>query len=365
MRNNSLDEIVKCNIEISSPLSSDSSCENILLVVSAPKTEGTKEITGVITVNKAGDLLDYGYTENDEAYIATNIVFSQTPCPSSVLLIVREYANVEAQEYETIQTTLNRATAVDFYGIHLTEFRSSEDINAAIQWTEANDRLYCFEYTDIENCPVSTFNYYRSFGVYSGNADGFAADSQPKANEYVALAWMSKCFGYDPGTETWHLKELSGITPSVLSATEKTTLNENHINVFLRYMGSSVTVGGYTLAGEWIDIIRFRDWLKRELQQNVFQAIKGSKKVPMTDNGIGMIEGKMTETLLKGQALGGIAPSEFDANGNETPGYTVVVPKASELSAEDKKNRNLTGCRFSAKLLGAIHLAEISGTLIN
>ena len=174
---------------------------------------------------------------------------------------------------------------------------------------------------------------------------------------------MAKCFGYAPGTETWHLKALSSIVPSILTTNEKNALAEKNINTFLRYAGSNVTVGGTVLAGEWIDVIRFRDWLKSEMQTRVFNAVKANRKVPFTDNGIRMIEGAMESTLKDGQDIGGIASTEYDPDGNDIAGFKVYVPTASELTEAERKSRKLSGCHYTARLAGAIHLVEIEGFL--
>ena len=244
----------------------------------------------------------------------------------------------------------------------ITSFRDKADVAATVSWTEANEKLFGFEYTDYADCPISNFAYYRSFGVFSGRADGYSGD-QPAENKYLALAMMAKCFGYDPGTETWAIKELASVVPSGLSTEEKKELDGKNINTFLRYSGSNVTIGGKTLAGEWIDVIRFRDWLKSEMQTNTFNAIKTNRKVPFTDNGIRLIEGKMEETLKAGQDIGGIAPTEYDADDNPIYGYEITVPSVSDLTEAERKSRRLTGCRWSARLAGAIHAVEISGFL--
>ena len=96
---------------------------------------------------------------------------------------------------------------------------------------------------------------------------------------------------------------------------------------------------------------------------NVFNALKTNRKVPFTDGGIGLIEGQMEATLSKGQTVGGIAPTEYDSDDNEIPGYTVTVPLASDLTEAERKSRKLTGCRYTARLAGAIHIVEIHGNL--
>ena len=367
MNNNPLDDIVKCNIEISNPASNDATLDSILLVVKGPEASGEKTMSKTTAISQADELLDYGFTTEDAAYVAATVAFSQNPAPSSIYICIRKETSAESAEtvtYEDIKNTLARAKGeVSFYGIHITEFGDDADIQGAISWTEANEKIFSFEYSDITKCPVKNFSFYRSFGLFSGKADGYDADEQPIENEYAALAWMAKCFGYDPGTETWNMKELATIVPSALSTDEKKSLEESNINSFRRYAGSNITFGGKMLSGEWIDVIRFRDWLKAEMQTNVLNALKTNRKVPFTDGGIGLIEGQMEATLSKGQTVGGIAPTEYDSDDNEIPGYTVTVPLASDLTEAERKSRKLTGCRYTARLAGAIHIVEIHGNL--
>jgi hypothetical protein len=361
MKNNPLDDIVKCNVEISSPASDDASFDSILLVVPGPAAKGEKEMTKTTAISTADELLDYGFTTEDPAYMAAEIAFSQSPAPDELFVVIRTKPD---DAYEPVKETLTRANGeAEFYGIHLTDFKDDADIQAAIEWAESNEKIFAFEYTDIDACPIKNFSYYRSFGIFSGKADGYGSDDQPKSNEYAGLAWMAKCFGYDPGTETWHLKPLATIVPSALSTAEKNDLAEKHINTFLRYAGDNITIGGYMLSGEWIDVIRFRDWLKNEMQVKVFNVLKANRKVSYTDAGIGLVEGAMEAVLASGQTIGGIAPTEYDDNDNETPGYTVTVPRSSDLTDVERSSRKLAGCKYTARLAGAIHAVEIEGFL--
>ena len=65
MQNNSLDDIVKCDIEIANPGSNDATFDSILLVVPAPETEGIAKLTKTTAISKADELLNYGYTVED------------------------------------------------------------------------------------------------------------------------------------------------------------------------------------------------------------------------------------------------------------------------------------------------------------
>jgi hypothetical protein len=361
VKNNPIDDIVKCNIDISSPISGDESFGNILVVVPGPKADEDSSVKGTVKISKVEELKEYGYTEEEDAYIAADVAFSQNPSPSYLYLCIRTKSE---ETYENIEDTLNRANSeCGFYGVCLIAYDDPNDIKLAAKWVEAHEKLFGFSYTDIDSCPVTETTYYRTFGLFSGKADGYEAGSQPKENQFAALALMAKCFGYAPGSETWHLKEIADITPSVLSSEEKSKLEKANINKYLTYAGSNVTIGGMVLAGEWIDVIRFRDWLKNQMQTRVFRVMKTNRKVPFLDTGIGLIEGAIEATLLEGQTVGGIAPSEYDEDGNEVPGFTVKVPRATDFTEAERKSRKITGFRYSAKLSGAIHLVEINGYL--
>lgn len=363
MNNNSLDDIVKISIEISSPAQNMETFDTILMIVQAPVQGGRMERTSAISA--ADELAGYGFTTEDMAYRAASVAFSQTPVPDRICVCVRKQ-ETDAENnttYESITDTLTRAASeAGFYGVYLCGFDAPEDISEAMAWAESSEKLFAFEYTDYDSLPVSNFGYYRTFGLYSGSADT-EAEEPPVENRFAALAWMAKCFGYDPGTETWHMKELATVVPSALNTQQKRDLESRHINRYMRYGGCNITIGGYTLAGEWIDVIRFRDWLKAEMQTNIFNVLKVNRKVPYTDAGIQLIAGKMEETLKKGQSVGGIAEDAFDADGNRIYGFRVTVPRASDLTEAQRKSRKLTGCKYTARLAGAIHAVEIEGYL--
>ena len=60
MKNNPLDDLVRCDIEISSPASSDETFDSILLVVAPPTEENTskdrKVMRGVTAISQADEL---------------------------------------------------------------------------------------------------------------------------------------------------------------------------------------------------------------------------------------------------------------------------------------------------------------------
>ncbi len=84
MKNNPLDDIVKCTVEISSPASSDATFDTILMIVPVPSGTGKKTMSKTTLVSSADELLDYGFTVDDTAYSAATVAFSQNPSPIAI-----------------------------------------------------------------------------------------------------------------------------------------------------------------------------------------------------------------------------------------------------------------------------------------
>lgn len=377
MIKNNLEDIVKVEIEISTPGSSDESFSDILLVVDAPdKVDGVKKMgTSVIACSEPSELADYGFSSKHQAYIMAAVAFAQTPKPSVLYVTVRQYLLDESGEvqktedgknvYEPISVCLDRAKETSsFYGIALAkEFVGKEDLEETIKWAESNKKLFGFTFVE-ETLPVNTTNFFRSFAVYGGSVP--KEEVVPDENYYIALAMMAKCFGYEPGSETWGLQTLAMVYPCNPSTTMKKYCDDNQITYFTTYAKKNITSakGGKVLGNEWIDTIRFRDWLQNDMQERIFNFLVQNQKVPYADTGITGIEGKMEETLKKGQEVGGIALTEFDEDNNEIPGYIITVPKSVDLTDTQKASRELVGCKFKAKLAGAIQAVEINGNLV-
>jgi hypothetical protein len=195
--------------------------------------------------------------------------------------------------------------------------------------------------------------YYRTAALFHTNA----------ATEYPDAAWAARVFTIQPGAETWALKGLASVTPSPLTATQKQTVVNKGGNTFEFYQSQvALTNPGKVSAGEWIDVIRFRDWLKDTIQVNMTQMMINRDKVPYTDSGIQLCVNNLRKSLQEGVNVGGIAPDELDANGNTVPGFVITYPRSVELAPSIKASRILS-LGFTARLAGAIHVVEITGAL--
>ena len=346
-----IDDIVNVQISIESPTSTGESFSALLLVAPAPGNAGLS-MPDVAEITSAADLSDYGYTEDSETYLAATVAFAQDPRPEKVYVAVRK---TDGDATETITTTLDRAIGTaGWYGIALVGETAGSDIKLAAQWAESNEKLFGFSWTGSE-IPIDVTAYNRTYAMYYSGTE--------TVDKYGALALMAKCFGYDPGSESWDLKTLGSVSASTLTSAKIKELEKIPSMYYTKIASKNCTMNGKVGSGEWIDIIRFRDWLISEIQGKVFNYLTANKKVPYTDDGITGVQGQIESVLKTAQNNGAIESDTTDSNGVKTAGYEVTVPKSADISASDKKSRKLRNVKFTAKLTGAINAAYIRGTL--
>ena len=256
-----------------------------------------------------------------------------------------------------------------WYGLVMVERTKADQIKAA-EWTEANEKLFVTatsesavltagDSTDLISV-LKDARYFRTAVVYHTNA----------ATEYPDAAWAARVFTIQPGGETWALKQLASITPSTLTGTQRQTIYNKGGNTFEYLAGQNIALigvgidgnGGKTVAGEYIDIIRGRDWLKDTIQVNMTQMLINRNKVPYTDGGIQLCVNNLRKSLQEGQNVGLIAPDELDTQGITVPGFVITYPRSVELAPSVKASRVLS-LGFTARLAGAIHVVNIDGSL--
>lgn len=320
----------------------------------------------------AGDVLTglKGRIDADPAAVVTTAVSGNTLTLTTTgggAFAVATSANM-AQSVASVTETIPQTMAAiqsydnDWYGWVLTS-RAQADILAAADWTESVRKLfgtataeagaYNPESTTDTGYLLYNGNYFRTFWFFHKDA----------ATDFPEAAAMARCFAILPGGESWANKKLAGIIADPLTETQYIAITSKNGNTFERFRNVSITQNGKVAAGEWIDVIRFRDWLQEEITVNVFNALVNSNKIPYTDEGIAIIEAQIRQALELGTRRGGIAPIEYDEDGNENYGYTISVPLSSNISANQKATRVLQDVSFTARLAGAIHIVEITGSL--
>lgn len=354
-----LDRIVNITIELQTVVSSGASFDNILIVGPAPKTpleEVTIPDVGVYTSLSAVNEMGW-VSEGDSADpvgIAARIAFSQSVKPQKIYIAVQK--TTEGSTLEAPTATLSRAESENGWYVALAAGIPEEDLGDMAEWTEAREKMFGYAYADPADNPV-TNTYYRTFGICYGDDAG-------SGDPYKHVAMAVRFLSYDAGSETWVNKSLASVSVSKFTDTEIDTIDKDPASYYIQVGDTGLVQGGKVRAGEWIDVIRFRDWLKNDMQLRILNLLVKRPKVPYTDKGIGLVRNQMIASLKEGTRRGGIAEDQYNSDDELIPGFTTSVPLAADLSDTQRKSRILEDCTFSAILAGAIHVVNVNGSLV-
>ena len=377
-----LERICIVDIAIASPISNDANFDNCLIIGPAPAAP-KGDIPKVGVFNALEELTELGFVavgaNADPIGVAARVAFSQSPRPHEVYVTcVPAAAPVVAAEGEEEAGTEPVVPAAVSVADVLTEALDTngwycicpvgltkEQVKEVIEWTETQNKLCGYIDDDPDNPIVQAGIYMRSYPVYPKVTPDQADADVPLENKYgMAIAMAAKAMNYHAGSETWALKPLAAVTPSKLNSTAIKKMQAANFNYVLTVASKNITQGGKTNSGEWIDIVRFRDWLQNDMQVRVVNLLVTYKgKVPYTDGGIALVQNQMISSLKDGQRYGGISPTEYDEDGNEIPGFVTHVPLAANIPPTKKASRVLEDVSFEARLAGAIHMVTIKGTL--
>ncbi|MDB5849792.1 MAG: hypothetical protein JWP29_3544 [Rhodoferax sp.] len=264
-------------------------------------------------------------------------------------------------ETATIALAACKSANNGWYGLVVPD-RTQATVLAVAAWAEAAKKLFVTSVADINAAnsgSITDTGYLLKNGQFFRTAWWY----HPLAvSDFPEAAIMSKSFTKYPGQETWANQELAAINADVLA--EGTALNvfNKNGNTFESFRNVAITQNGRVAGGEWIDVIRFRDWLEEEIKVRVF-GLMVDNRIPYDDVGIRMVGAMVRGALDQGVARGGIAPEELDSSNRIIRSYTLSLPLSADVSFNDKANRVLNDISFTARLAGAIHAANISGTL--
>lgn len=317
-------------------------------------SDGTATLTEIIAGLKAAiDALALPITVTDQ----TTFMRIVANTPGAFFSVSASDSNIAlAQDHADPGIATDLAAILlersDWYGL-LTHFNSKALVEGAATWIEANKRLYIASI-----CDSAVRN-----SVSSGTDDvgeSLAASAFKKtalvdgmgSEDFVDAGIMGLCFTYTPGAETWKFKTVAGASVASYTATQRTNLRAKKVNFYEATAGVNMFEEGYSSSGDYIDFVRYLDFLEARVQERVFGRLSSSVKVPYNDDGIAIVA-----TEIRGQLQSDEVREVLN------PGWTVSVPKLSTVPAIDKSTRTLRNVQFEAVYAGAIHSVVINGTV--
>lgn len=252
----------------------------------------------------------------------------------------------------SLDDALTTAAGLDSFGFYsvLVDANDAANLADVAAWCESNKKVGLLQTFESDNlaaddgvgATLRDANYNYASVWYSKDMDG-----------YLPAAIGSRQFSRRPGSTTWHMKQVAGVTFDALSATELANLRNNKVNTLSRTSGVAHTLDGFASSGRFVDITRDVDWMQSEVELAIFNLILNNEKIPYTTAGLEMVKGAIFGALLKAARYGVITAESIVIN----------LPALSDLTTSDKANRLLPDITFSATLQGAIHKVVVAGTV--
>lgn len=151
--------------------------------------------------------------------------------------------------------------------------------------------------------------------------------------------------------------DLTDAQIAAINGTDET----GHALTVVSKAGDIVTTEGKVASGEYIDIIDSKDWIVQNIAYDVQKILNMRPKVPYTNAGITTLENAVLSVLKTAFINGMIAPQE---DNDAVGAYSTNFTRRADMSDSKISGRVYDGGKFTFTLAGAIHEAEINGTLV-
>ncbi|UJH95981.1 tail sheath protein [Pantoea phage Nafs113] len=294
--------------------------------------------------------------------VTPKVVSNGAPMLGNVSGVTVQNGSIKPTDITSGLTQINSESNI-WYGFALLD-RTSDLVLEAAKWAEAAEpsKQFFTASDDPKIWSAATDDILSKLRDLQYQRTTLIAHKAAKT-EWPEAAWMAKVYTADPGSVIFGLKVLSSITPSVFTPGEQQFIWGKNGNTYERYADNTFLINqGTTVSGEWVDIIRDRDWLIDYIQKSVASAMIRRKKIPYTNTGIQIIVNVLQGCLRYAQQMGVLAPDERNGDGETVPGFVISYPNAADVSADVKAKRTLY-ISFVGLLAGAIQLTDIKGVL--
>lgn len=232
---------------------------------------------------------------------------------------------------------------------------SETNIDLCAAWAATNKRPFMYQVIDYtEKAGTGAL-----FSGVKGNANEYAwgcYTDDPAS--YIQCGAAGFAGARSPGTYTLSGKAILEVTPSILTATEEANLQAQNANIYVTRAGVPMLRGGkgggVMASGQFLDIVHGRDAFLSDLQVAVASAIANNEKIDYQDEGVDVLVGAMRSVQLRYEGKGKL----FRAGSTFAYGEP-----ADDQSVTDQGNRYYGALKFGGEYNGAIHKANMTGTL--
>lgn len=308
----------------------------LIFAGSQDKAVAYKEVSGL------GEVAEAGFAQDSTVYKAAQLLFMQANAPSTIAVCAST---------ETAETALPKILTEGWRQLIVIENNVQEAVSDYIE-AAGKHAIYFASCSKAEYPTLAT--------AIEGNERTvlFVYDGDDVETPEAAIVGATA--GLDAGSFTYKNIILKGVTPQKATASEVKAMHEAGVITVVRKAGDIVSSEGVTLSGEYIDIVDSKDYVIEQIEYQTQKLLNRLPKVPYDDTGIAALESVTVSVLEDATKMGMIA---FDEE-SQSYLYTVNFGKRSECAGADISTRHYAEGKFSFTLAGAVHDAEITGTIL-
>lgn len=261
---------------------------------------------------------------------------------------------------------IQAANSIGWYALILDSNAKAEIVaaQAFIEATGQGGKVAFYDSSDSANITSATTDVFSALQT-SGYQRCIIQQNDSQLLSYAGAALAGKVLALNPGS--WTAAYMDPVGPPAdtdqsLTDSQKFILNTasttnpgnggKNGNYFKVVAGNAIVYPGSCPNGQYFDNIVFLDWFQSNAQADVFNVFLGLNKVPLTDNGIGLL-GDALETRAN------IGASPQFGGIDATQPIVLTKPKASAISPTDRAKRNVPGLGISFFLSNAIQTTEV------
>jgi len=182
----------------------------------------------------------------------------------------------------------------------------------------------------------------------------------PRPDEFPDAGIVGDIAPLVPGAYDTVFRTLVGATPNSYTDTQRSNALDKGVMLYSDFAGTGNTEEGKRedrKVVEFTDVVVGNLYVDVNLEADIFDLLRelaaAGKKVPYTDQGIGLVENVIRARLRTSEEQGIYVVGAS----------TVTVPKRSATTTAQRQARRLTSVTFTAQLQGAIRFVDVVGTV--
>jgi hypothetical protein len=279
-------------------------------------------------------------------------------------------AGLDAETAVAAATLLDVMFSGQWYGLIVPEAVDADHLDLAEYVEGSGAHVYGITtQDDAALSPSSTTDiaYLVHAAGYNRTAVQYSSKSAYAVASFLARI-LTTNWAANNSTITLMYKQEPGISFETLTETQAAALQAKDANVFVGYNNDTAIIQFGTMAsGQFADTVIGVDWLRGQIQTNLFNLLYGANKIPQTDDGNHLLATGIEAACAAGVNNGLLAPGAWNAGGFGQlkqggyldKGYYIYSPPIALQAPADRAARKSVTFQVAAKLAGAVHTADV------